>query len=78
LKLDKWVRVIRVRDASPGLKAGRGLKRPARHELPPVLLASPGLKAGRGLKPGGALTRREAHEASPGLKAGRGLKPEMR
>jgi len=36
--------------ASPGLKAGRGLKHPERHRSQPRQRASPGLKAGRGLK----------------------------
>jgi len=36
--------------ASPGLKAGRGLKRGCRYRRTGAYRASPGLKAGRGLK----------------------------
>ena len=41
---------MEVYAASPGLKAGRGLKHLARAGLGRRLEASPGLKAGRGLK----------------------------
>ena len=64
--------------ASPGLKAGRGLKHPHRCWSGRCRLASPGLKAGRGLKPWHRLHLRLRHDASPGLKAGRGLKQGRR
>ena len=60
--------------ASPGLKAGRGLKRTQRRECSCHDCASPGLKAGRGLKLRSQRTGAMHLHASPGLKAGRGLK----
>jgi len=65
-----------VGNASPGLKAGRGLKQRQAPDRAGLRHASPGLKAGRGLKPRpGRVFGRPEPGASPGLKAGRGLKP---
>jgi len=64
----------RHRHASPGLKAGRGLKRRLRPAGAPRPRASPGLKAGRGLKLVTLWVWVAGSQASPGLKAGRGLK----
>ncbi len=61
--------------ASPGLTAGRGLKRSARGDPPLRDRASPGLTAGRGLKLAVVVAVIRQGQASPGLTAGRGLKP---
>jgi len=60
--------------ASPGLKAGRGLKLDLSYLSLYTPVASPGLKAGRGLKHRSAPSCSFSISASPGLKAGRGLK----
>jgi len=63
-----------LRHASPGLKAGRGLKLISGGRSVQLTPASPGLKAGRGLKRRISKKTGEVLWASPGLKAGRGLK----
>jgi len=63
-----------VAGASPGLTAGRGLKRGRLGPLDLGVIASPGLTAGRGLKPARLFTLQRGKCASPGLTAGRGLK----
>jgi len=50
LKQQDWLHVGAQMVASPGLKAGRGLKRRCKTQPERNLSASPGLKAGRGLK----------------------------
>ena len=64
--------------ASPGLKAGRGLKQGLAGHQVAIPRASPGLKAGRGLKLPGHAGDEFCSAASPGLKAGRGLKHAWR
>ena len=60
--------------ASPGLTAGRGLKRAVCACAVANQQASPGLTAGRGLKRAIHRSRAAPSPASPGLTAGRGLK----
>jgi len=77
------IETIRPRDrahpspASPGLKAGRGLKLTSVERQNAAGPASPGLKAGRGLKLQMADEMQLLAAASPGLKAGRGLKRQV-
>ena len=60
--------------ASPGLTAGRGLKRQSIVVVIYRYDASPGLTAGRGLKQALTILQSSPAPASPGLTAGRGLK----
>ena len=67
-----------ARYGSPGINAGRGLKREKRIRILRSFCGSPGINAGRGLKQMDGFHSAEPMDGSPGINAGRGLKPGLR